>query len=288
MASLVFYDKARIIFLKPAIEKMVADPSIEVRSWVAMMLISVLRHDREYAVKLFQDLCKTEDILLSTHHMENFLKYALQTHFSLLKSILKRMMDSKDAEVVKAGARKICIASFEIEEARPIMESCIVGTEDQRFGAAEVFSANVKTNYDFCKDKLIKFFCDNNKQVREQAASCFRHLIGEDLRKYIDLVETFIESPSFDTDVEDLIWALDKTTSKLPEVSYRVCKKIVDSIILTGNRNFGLEMNVSQLVIRIYSQNKESSMGEKCLDLIDIMIENDVYRLDRELFDYER
>jgi hypothetical protein len=171
MASLVFYDKARIILLKQAIEKMVADPSIEVRSWVAMMLISVLRYERDYAVKLFQDLCKTGDILLSTHHMEKFLSYALQTHFSSLEPILKRMMESEENEVVRAGARKICIAAFEIEGAKPLMESCVIGIEDQRFGAAEVFSTNVKIDPDFCKDKLIKFFSDENKQVREQAAS---------------------------------------------------------------------------------------------------------------------
>jgi len=265
MASLVFYDKARIIYLKPAIEKMVADSSIEVRSWIALMLIPVLRHDRDYAVKLFQDLCNTEDILLSTHHVENFLSYALWSHFSLLEPILKRMMVSPEVEVVKAGTRKICIASFEIEEARTIMESCVVGTESQRFGAAEVFSSNVRTYPDFCKDKLIKFFSDDNKQVREQAASCFRHLVGEDLSKFIDIIEAFIESPSFDTDVEDLIWVLHKTNAKLPELTYRICKKFVDSTILAKNRNLSMEIDVSQLILRSYSQNIEAHWAKNAL-----------------------
>lgn len=288
IASLVFYDKSRIIYMKSIIEKIIEDPSIEVRSWVTMVLISILKYDDVYAIKLFQDLCNTEDILLGTHHVENFLGYALQTHISLLESILKRMVDSKEIDVVKAGARRICIASFEIQEARPLMESCLVGTNDQRLGAAEVFCTNIIIYPDFCKDKLIRFFSDHNEQVRKMAAGCFRHLAGSDLGKFTDLIEAFIESPSFDTDIEDLIWSLNRTTAKLPDVTYSICRKFIDTTILANSRNYSVELDVSKLILRLYSQNKESLIGEKCLDLIDIMIEKDVYRIEKELLDYER
>jgi hypothetical protein len=113
-------------------------------------------------------------------------------------------------------------------------------------------------------------------------------LVGEDLGKFLDLVEAFIESPSFDTDVEDLIWALDKTTAKLPDITYKVCRKFIESTILSNNRNYGIEMDVSRLILRLYSKNRECSMVEKCLDLIDIMIKNNVYRIEKGLLDYER
>ena len=112
---------------------------------------------------------------------------------------------------------------------------------------------------------MIKFFSDDNKQVREQAASCFRHLVGEDLSKFIDIIEAFIESPSFDTDVEDLIWVLHKTNAKLPELTYRICKKFVDSTILAKNRNLSMEIDVSQLILRSYSQNIEAHWAKNAL-----------------------
>jgi hypothetical protein len=288
MASLVFYDKARIIYLKPAIEKMVADPSIEVRSWVASILISLLGHDKDYAVSLFQELCKIEDILLSTYHVENFLRYALRTDFSSLRPILERMISSKEPDVAKIGSRRICVASLDLEDVRPLMDYCLSGSEYLRLGASEVFAANVELYPDFCKDKLIRFFSDHNMQVRGEAASCFRHLVDEDLTVFVDLIEAFIESPAFESNIEDLIWMLDETRQILPEIIYKVCKKSIESSVSSINRNSSLEVDISKLIIRLYSQSKDRDLRVNCLNLIDFMIENDVYRINRELFDYDR
>lgn len=74
-------DMARLIFSKgeclahflPALERMVKDPSIAVRSCVAHALIAVLKYNRQRAVDLFIDLCNTEDILLGDRHIKDFL-----------------------------------------------------------------------------------------------------------------------------------------------------------------------------------------------------------------------
>ena len=73
---------------------MVRDPSIAVRSCVADVLTAVLKHDRELAIRLFEQLCDTEDALLKTHYVERFLFYALQTHFEKLRPIVERMIVS--------------------------------------------------------------------------------------------------------------------------------------------------------------------------------------------------
>lgn len=288
MASLIFHDKSRLIYLKSTVEKAVADPSIEVRSWITSMLLSVLSHDRDYAIELFQKLCKTEDILLSTYHVEIFLKYSLRTHFSNLKPILERMISSHESDVARIGSRQICFASFDMEEIRPLMDSCLSGNEHLRVGAAEVFASNVKADPDFCKDKLIKFFSDPNLQVRGEAASCFRHLAEEDLVKFTDLIEAFNESPAFKSDIEDLIGMLDKATRKLPGIVYKVCKKFMESSVSSSNRNYSLEVHASELILRLYSQIVDKDLQVNCLNLIDFMIENDVYRIKRELSNYDR
>jgi len=252
------------------------------------MLLSVLSHDRDYAIELFQKLCKTEDILLSTYHVEIFLKYSLRTHFSNLKPILERMISSHESDVARIGSRQICFASFDMEEIRPLMDSCLSGNEHLRVGAAEVFASNVKADPDFCKDKLIKFFSDPNLQVRGEAASCFRHLAEEDLVKFTDLIEAFNESPAFKSDIEDLIGMLDKATRKLPGIVYKVCKKFMESSVSSSNRNYSLEVHASELILRLYSQIVDKDLQVNCLNLIDFMIENDVYRIKRELSNYDR
>ena len=86
MAKLIDIDHSRIPYFQPALEKMVQDPSIAVRSCVAQVLLVVLRHDRDLAVALFRQLCNTEDALLQTRFIERFLLFALQTHFQELST----------------------------------------------------------------------------------------------------------------------------------------------------------------------------------------------------------
>jgi len=265
MANLIIHDKARMIYLRSAIKKIVTDRSIKVKSWVANMLISIFIHDRDYAVELFQELCKTEDILLSTHYVELFLKYSMQTHFANLRPILKRTLTSQESEVAKTGSRQICFASFNIEEIRPLVDCCLSGNEYLRLGAAEVFAANVDLYPELCKDKLIKFFSDPSMQVRGEAASCFRYIAGKELANFSDLIEAFYESPAFKSDIDDLIWTLDKATWLPPEIVYKICKKFIEVNVLrgerdSGERDYSLEADIAKLIVRLYSQEMNSNL----------------------------
>ena len=138
IAALIFRDAERTPIFSQTLERMVKDPSIGVRACVSSALTAVLNYDRNLAVELFKRLCDTEDVLLGTRGVENFLFYAARTHFGQLEPILERMVDSKDATVAAVGARQACVASLDVEEARPLAEKCLSGTEAQREGAAEV------------------------------------------------------------------------------------------------------------------------------------------------------
>ena len=53
------------------------------------------------------------------------------------------------------------------------------------------------------------------------------------------------ESPAFELDSHDLIWAMKKATGKLPEIIYKVCKRFVDSTNISAECNSRLEIDVS-------------------------------------------
>ena len=144
MAKLIEHDHKRMAYFQPALEKMVQDPSIAVRSCVAQTLLAVLRHDRVLAVELFRQLCNTEDALLQTRLIERFLLFALQTHFQELSHILRRMVTSQLPCVASAGARQACLAALDQLEAAELAELCLSGSDSQRIGAAQVMAANVK------------------------------------------------------------------------------------------------------------------------------------------------
>ena len=230
MARLIEIDHKRIAYLQPALEKMVQDPSIAVRSCVAHALLAVLRHDRDLAVELFQQLCNTEDALLQTYFIERFLVFALQTHFQELSQILERMVVSQVPDVASAGARQACLAALDLPKAADIAGRCLSGSEAQKIGAAQVMAANVRTATcrSFCEDALIRLFSDTSADVRTKAAECFLRFEGTQLGEYVDLITQFVSSRAFQQNYYPLLEALEQTTAKLPEITLAACERFVD------------------------------------------------------------
>lgn len=259
IAKLIFADKNRTSYLQLPLQQIVRDPSIAVRSCAAEALTAVLNYDRELAVSLFQQLCDTEDALLGTQTVEYFLYYALPTDFQRLVPILERMITSELPDVVSVGARQACLSSLTIEEAGSFAERCLSGTELHRISAAEIFVGNLRAVHlrKFCETGLTQLFNDPNEKVRAKAAKCFFRFEGDQLSEYVNLVEAFVESPAFETDCDDLIYALEKTTAKLPDVTCLVCEKFISTF---GSSAADIRTNsaanadtVGQLLIRVYS-----------------------------------
>ncbi|HEY9853869.1 MAG TPA: ATP-binding protein [Leptolyngbyaceae cyanobacterium] len=294
ITKLILADKNRLSYFQLTLQQIVQDRSIAVRSCVAELLMVVLNYDRDLAVNLFQELCNTEDVLLGTETVEYFLYYALPTHFEALKSILERMVISESTEVAKIGARQACLTSLAIEEARWLSELCLSGTEAHRTAAAEIFVANFHTAgfREFCESALVQLFHDRSQEVRSQAAKCFFCFEGEQLGNYVSLIEAFVQSPAFTSNSYDLIHALEKTTAKLPDVTYQMCQQFLDGINSDEPsiraRTIAMADKVSLLLLRVYTQSKQEAMRSHCLDLIDRMAQIEVYGLDEALTQFER
>ena len=294
MARLIEYDHRRIAYLQPALEKMVQDHSFAVRSCVAQTLLAVLRHDRDFAVELFRQLCNTEDALLQTRFIERFLFFALQTHFSELSQILQRMVSSQLSDVASAGARQACLTALDQEGAADIAELCLSGSEAQRIGAAQVMAANVKTaTYrSFCEDALIKLFNDPRDNIRAEAAKCFSSFERTQLEDYVHLVTQFVFSSAFQKNYYPLLMALEETTAKLPEVTLSACERFVDlarsAISNTGAKESWNADTVIKLTLRTYQQSSDNTIRARSLSLIDRLMEYGTYGMNEALEDFER
>lgn len=295
IAQLILANRNRASYFQESLQQIVQDSSIAVRSCVAQALTAMLNYDRDLAVSLFQQLCDTEDALLGTQTVEDFLCYALHTHFEVLASIIERMIRSDLPEVVKVGTRQACRAALIIEEARSLAELCLSNTETHRIAATEIFVANFRQAHfrEFCEDVLIKLFQDSAEPVRSQAARCFLHFEGDELGDYISLVEAFVDSPAFFSDDYNLIHALENTTAKLPDaVTYRVCYRFIEGLKCDDadvSQRARLEADkVSKLLLQLYSQSRNQELQLRCLDLIDFMTQMEVYELAEALTQYER
>jgi hypothetical protein len=294
IASLIFANKDRAAYFVPSLQLAVKDSSIEVISYVALAVTAILNYDRDLAVTLFLKLSEAEDTLLETRDVEDFLYYALSTHFQELLPILERMLISDSPKVVRGGARQACLSSLYIEEASSLAERCFMGTEVHRLSAAEIFVANLRSAQyrESCEKGLIRLFNDSDEKVRDEAAKCFFNFEADELSNYTDLVQAFVDSPAFTANCYDLIYALEKTTAKLPDVTCLVCEKFVDSF---GSATADIRTSsaadadiISELLIRVYSQNKNQALQSRCLDVVDRMAQLGTYGLDKALQQFER
>lgn len=224
LGDLISRDEARVPVLQETLERIVEDTSVAVRSCIAQTLIAVLMRNRDLAVQLFISLCDADTALLGTERVERFLQYATLTHFQQLEYILEQMFGSSDSDTVAAGARLACLAALEVEEAAPLAESCLVGNESSRVGAAQIYAANLATaRYRaICEDGLIALFDNESEEVRREASRCFFHLEDDELGDYGGLVESFVGSRAFVTESWQLLDALERTTSQLPDEACQV------------------------------------------------------------------
>ena len=287
-------ERERGLNLAQTLERMVEDPSISVRACVASSLTAVLNYNWDLAVEFFERLCDTEDVLLGTREIENFLFYAARTHFGQLKPILERMVDSTDINVAAAGARQVCVASLDVEEALPLAERCLSGAEAQREGAAEVYSANLRTTRyrSVCEDALAKLFNDESEKVRSAASKCFFRLGEDQLGQYVNVIEAFVRSDAFVTEHGRLVHALEQTTAELPQESILACERFLDIVggdaadIRTGAA--GHADDVVQILVRTYNESRVPETQARCLDLFDRMAQLGIYGVGRTLEQYER
>jgi hypothetical protein len=181
-----------------------------------------------------------------------------------------------------------------LEEARPFAERCLAGTVAQRTGAAEIFAANlhIASLRGFCAEALIKLFDDPEEQVRAAASACFRRLGGEDIADVAHLIGAFVQSSAFAKHHHDIIYPLMQTAFPLPAVTCVVCERFLETVgfdaadIRTGSSADAHQ--VSQLIVRVYSQTTDSALQTRCLDVIDRITEIGAYGLEDALESYNR
>ncbi|MCA9051694.1 MAG: hypothetical protein KDA89_23310, partial [Planctomycetaceae bacterium] len=141
-------------------------------------------------------------------------------------------------------------------------------------------------------ERLRLFFNDESQNVRERVARVFWNMSGERLLELETFLMEFIESPSFETDPECLLHALNESSVRLPNVICRAAERVLEFIGIEGSQvASGASMaahSISTLVIRQYAQSTDNDLRRRCLNLIDRMerigyfgIADEMKKLDR-------
>jgi len=290
IGELVRLDGSRIFHLLPALESLVRDPSVAVRACAAEGLQMIVSQYRELAVALFQRLCEADGALLATGPVASFLFNAVQTHFTSLEPLLKRMLNSKWSEANTIAAQACCLAALVTDAATNLAQSCLAGTDDQRVGVARAYAVNLHFSScrRACQEALLQLFNDPIERVRSEAAACFRYFESGEMEGFSDLVEEFIQTPAFATVPYELLHALERTVSKHSGLTCTVCEKFLDILASEVEDRYSLKTLqagiAGKLILAVYSysqKERNEDLLTRSLDVIDRLAQMSILDLNQ-------
>jgi hypothetical protein len=278
------------------LEQMVRDPCVEVRAWVANVLLSIMETDQDLAASLFHKLVETREAIFTTHFVQILLRRLVNISFDQrIRGLLEQLVRSQSADVAEVGSHLACWISIFISEKYALADLCISGTSIQRSAAAEVFAANLEqlAQGSAGEQALIDYFGDPVKEVRAKASMCFMNVASNTLQHHTRLIDEFLKSPAFKENCSILIQSLQALTISDPSLIYRICNIFLET--------FGSEVNdytkvafgdidlVTRLIMRGYRQStRDLNLASQYLDLVDQMVLLGVYGLDTHLSLFDR
>ena len=289
--DLILSDAAYIDRFRPTLDRMIRDRSAAVRSCVTGTLRAVAFHDPALGMSFFQNMNLSEDRLLATRHVYDFIYSGLRDNFVKLRPIIKRMLRSSAPEVREAGARLASISALIHEstadlDTAELVDEALRGDAQTRFGVAEVAAANIAVpEYrTWCEKMLIKLFDDADIGVRSKAASCFYRLWNEALDTYEDLIAKFCDSGAFQENSSSVLRALEKSPDRLPGMTCEVCEKFLDRFadLVRGTRT------VTTLIFRTYQQHQNDEWTSRSLEMIDRLCLDRIYGAGEEFEQFDR
>lgn len=291
IGSILFANAATWPKLQTAVEALVVDKSIAVRACAVRCLLALLNCNRKLAVDLFVKLADGADPVLATGEINNFIHHGIYPHYAELRPLLLHMLQHSEKEARAMAAQQIAVASFGPAKDDGDLAQAMAAGADCRAACAGVFAHNLDdaSAREVCREKLKSFFHDPEKEVRDQAASCFRGLGEGGLTQEAVLIGEFIQSPAFVNGNSQLMFELAETCALLPDVICAIPERIIALHVSSPANDLRFDCyQLPELVLRLYRQTKDAAIRKRCLDTIDRMLEFSIGDIDTELGKVER
>lgn len=276
------------------LDRLISDTSLSVRACAASILIPVAQADESRSLSLFNQLVQTDVRLLGTHYVSDFIAASLPRCFDSVLPVIERMLRSERPEISQVGSQLGSLARLHGNNVDELIAEALAGSSRQRLGVAKVAANNIALPdcTAWCMEQLSVLFCDNDTDVREEAASCFRQLEGKPLDDYGDFICRFCDTPAFESDSFPLLYLLEHSTFRLPGIACIVCQKFLsrfsDEAKDISTSRAGDAHSVVNLIFRTYHQHQSDDWAGQCLDLIDLMCLEGIQEVGRGFKEFER
>lgn len=289
--ALLFADPTRLGHIQPAIESLVEDQSLAVRTQVPHALMPLLSLDRDAAVDGFRRLCADDHEVVATLPIaQHFLRYAVQTHFDHLEPLFLGMLESKSDDLRRHAAQWFAAACYRGQREAGLVDNLwSAGDAPVRTGlvevACEVAPLTAHPRHELAISVLTRAFEAQDDAVVSAATRCFWEIRRAQEKREISLMAlsalfgAFIGSSAFTSNAGDLMFLLKESGMRIPDVVLQAFDRILK--MDTANRYLD-----TALVYRLYEDAQDIETRRRCLDLIDGLLRRGDYTLQVTLAEF--
>jgi len=293
IGHLISYDEEYIRHFDSAIQYLINDKSLAVRSCAAFTLHAIAMYDMPLALSLFTTLVSVDQRLLGTSYVYEFLRDGIACKcYPKLHDHVEKMLRSDEPRIGKNGAVLVSMAALYGEATDHLVDEAIAGTPSQQYGVAVVASRCIAHGMHkaWCEKRLLPLLESEDRQVRREAASFFTSLKDKPLEDYQVFLQKFYDTPAYHDSASLFFRMLEASSERLPGIVCTACEKFLDQskdkVGITGAGNHAFF--VTDLIFRTYYQHQNDEWASPCLNLIDQMFEYSPGSIRDKLSEYER
>ena len=231
---------------------------------------------------------------LTTRQGTHLLPYLIQWVPSVGRKLVHRLLESGDETMRMIGVWHVLRHSFQdVTYAADADRFIAKGGLYRRLAADVASEAFVAEEFrDRAEQQLIRFFNDNDEEVRKQAADVFRRIDHAESGRFSKLAKAYIESRAFEGEMFAFVRALENATMDVCELVISASEKLVIQLTpndLAGDRRTWDIRHLQDLIKREYPASEANpKLRGRLLDVIDRMLALDFAGTDEILEAHDR
>ncbi len=267
-----------------------------IRCCLTQPIYSVLRYDNRRAATLLRLLVIRNEGLdltpLTTHYGLHSLFYILHGSPEIGRELLNYLLESNDEGQQLIGAFHLFREAFYDSDFAPRANTLISKGDVYRKLAADA-AANHLSHADYrsrAENQLLRFFDDPLKEVRAEAANCFRHLETERFDSYRTLLRSFIRSKAFEAENFGFFFLLKEARDQTSEEVVMASERLLELVVGDVKKGGFPEMHyLDELILREYTAVADRpALRKRLLDIIDRMLILGIHGTDQIVKEHER
>jgi hypothetical protein len=225
-------------------------------------------------------LVGSDSVLLRESGAYDFIYHRLHRHAEdVLWAIEAMLADQESAKAREAGAKLACLAAFECPGVERLRDSCLAGDVPLRTGAAIIYARNVAEPAvgRECRERLRKLMNDDDHDVRDAAASFWRHLRAADIRDLAEFLREWANTKSIDEGGDDAARAIEEHGTADPQLTLDIAFRLVEvlgaEITNFQTRHGMISHALTPAVLNIYHRSQDSEIRRRAIDLFETLEE---------------